>query len=151
MGLWRYSVLWYLGGMAYTGMELLWRGWSHSSMFAAGGTCFLLIGHLGELEKPLPLAWRSLAGAGIVTTVELAAGLLVNRNYQVWNYSAMPGNFLGQICLPFTLLWVAAASSVSPVRATGGSHGDESDPFCHVRIPQASTVWPFRFWLRGAG
>ena len=47
MGLWRYSVLWYLGGMAYTGMELLWRGWSHSSMFAAGGTCFLLIGHLG--------------------------------------------------------------------------------------------------------
>ena len=74
MGLWRYSVLWYLGGMAYTGMELLWRGWSHSSMFAAGGTCFLLIGHLGELEKPLPLAWRSLAGAGIVTTVELAAG-----------------------------------------------------------------------------
>lgn len=106
MGLWRYSVLWYLGGMAYTGMELLWRGWSHSSMFAAGGTCFLLIGHLGELEKPLPLAWRSLAGAGIVTTVELAAGLLVNRNYQVWNYSAMPGNFLGQICPPFTLLWV---------------------------------------------
>ena len=71
------------GGMAYTGMELLWRGWSHSSMFAAGGTCFLLIRPPGELEKPLPLAWRSLAGAGIVTTVELAAGLLVNRNYQV--------------------------------------------------------------------
>ena len=117
MGLWRYSVLWYLGGMAYTGMELLWRGWSHSSMFAAGGTCFLLIGHLGELEKPLPLAWRSLAGAGIVTTVELAAGLLVNRNYQVWNYSAMPGNFLGQICLPFTLLWVPVSLAIGLILA----------------------------------
>lgn len=75
-------------------------------MFAAGGTCFLLIGHLGELDRPLPLTWRMLAGAGIVTFVELAAGLLVNRNYQVWNYSAMTGNFLGQICLPFTLLWI---------------------------------------------
>lgn len=106
MRLWRYSVLWYLGGMAYTGLELLWRGWSHGSMFAAGGTCFLLIGHLGELDRPLPLTWRMLAGAGIVTFVELAAGLLVNRNYQVWNYSAMTGNFLGQICLPFTLLWI---------------------------------------------
>ena len=106
MRLWRYSVLWYLGGMAYTGLELLWRGWSHGSMFAAGGTCFLLIGHLGELDRPLPLTWRMLTGAGIITFVELAAGLLVNRNYQVWSYSAMPGNFLGQICLPFTLLWI---------------------------------------------
>ena len=106
MRLWRYAVLWYLGGMVYTGMELLWRGWSHGSMFVAGGVCFLLIGHLGEMAQPLPITWRMLIGAGIITTVELAAGLLVNRSYEVWNYSAMPGNFLGQICLPFTLLWI---------------------------------------------
>ena len=106
MRLWRYAVLWYLGGMVYTGMELLWRGWSHGSMFVAGGVCFLLIGHLGEMAQPLPITWRMLIGAGIITTVELAAGLLVNRGYEVWNYSAMPGNFLGQICLPFTLLWI---------------------------------------------
>ena len=106
MRLWRYAVLWYLGGMVYTGMEVLWRGWSHGSMFVAGGVCFLLIGHLGEMAQPLPITWRMLIGAGIITTVELAAGLLVNRSYEVWNYSAMPGNFLGQICLPFTLLWI---------------------------------------------
>lgn len=106
MRIWRYCVLWYLGGMAYTGMELLWRGWSHGSMFAAGGLCFLLIGHLGELERPLPVIWRMVLGSGIITMVELAAGLLVNRTYGVWDYSAMPGNFLGQICLPFSLLWI---------------------------------------------
>ena len=56
MRLWRYAVLWYLGGMVYTGMELLWRGWSHGSMFVAGGVCFLLIGHLGEMAQPLPIS-----------------------------------------------------------------------------------------------
>ena len=106
MGLWRYSVLWYLGGMAYTGWSFCGGDGATAACLPPGGTCFLLIGHLGSWKSPCPLAWRSLAGAGIVTTVELAAGLLVNRNYQVWNYSAMPGNFLGQICLPFTLLWV---------------------------------------------
>lgn len=106
MRIWRYSVLWYLGGMLYTGIELLWRGWSHPSMFAAGGVCFVLIGHLGEVPRPLPLVWRMVLGAGIVTMTELGAGLLVNQNHRVWDYSAMPLHFMGQICLPFTLLWI---------------------------------------------
>ena len=38
--------------------------------------------------------------------VELAAGLLVNRSFRVWDYRQMPMNFLGQICLPFSLLWI---------------------------------------------
>lgn len=106
MVFWEYSVLFYLGGMAYNGLELLWRGWTHGSMFVAGGVCFLLIGHLGELRKPLPLLWRTVLSAGIVTMVELAAGLAVNRQYAVWDYRALPGNLLGQISLPFTLLWL---------------------------------------------
>lgn len=103
---WRYSVMWYVGGMLYTGLELLWRGWSHGSMFAAGGLCFVLIGHLGELPRPMPLLPRAVLGAGIITAVELGAGLLVNRQFRVWDYRHLPGNFLGQICLPFTLLWI---------------------------------------------
>ena len=106
MKLWRCCVLGYLGGMLYTGLELLWRGWSHGSMFLAGGVCFLLIGHLGTVVQPLPVVWRGCVGAVIVTMVELAAGLLVNREYGVWDYRGVPGNFLGQICLPYTLLWI---------------------------------------------
>ena len=41
-----------------------------------------------------------------ITAVELAAGLLVNRGYHVWDYRQMPLNFLGQICLPYSLLWM---------------------------------------------
>ena len=87
-------------------LELLWRGWSHGSMFLAGGTCFLLIGHLEEVDRPLPLPIRMVVGAGIVTAVELGAGLLVNRAYRVWDYRNQPGNFLGQICPVYSLLWL---------------------------------------------
>ena len=55
MKIWRKSILFYLGGSAYMGLELLWRGRSHGSMFLAGGLCFLLIGHLGEVRPRLPL------------------------------------------------------------------------------------------------
>lgn len=103
----RKVILWYLGGTAYFTMEMLYRGWSHWSMFITGGLCFLAIGHLGELEKPLPIPAQMLLGGVIITAAELGCGLLVNRNFAVWNYSHMPYQFLGQICLPFTLLWVA--------------------------------------------
>lgn len=106
MKIWKKSVLFYLGGCAYVGLELLWRGRSHGSMFLAGGLCFLLIGHLGEVEPKLPLAARCVAGAGIVTMVELGIGLLCNRSYQVWDYRGQVGNFLGQICPAFSLLWI---------------------------------------------
>lgn len=106
MKIWRKSILFYLGGTAYMGLELLWRGRSHGSMFLAGGLCFLLIGHLGEVRPRLPLPLRCLTGAGIVTMVELGAGLLFNRAYQVWDYRDQPLNFHGQICPLFTILWI---------------------------------------------
>ena len=86
------------------GLELLWRGWSHSSMFLAGGSCFLLLGQLSRSRMKLPL--RALAGAGIITAVELLTGIIANRDYSVWDYRNMPMNYRGQICLPFCLLWV---------------------------------------------
>ena len=100
------AVLFCAGGLAYVGMELLWRGRSHSSMFIAGGVCFLLVGLLGRAEPRLPYPLRLLAGALIITCVELAVGMTVNRGYAVWDYRGQWGNFCGQICPLFTALWV---------------------------------------------
>ena len=75
-------------------------------MFVAGGTCFLLIGHLNHVHPRLPLPLRAVAGAGIVTMVELGIGLLCNRSFEVWDYRDRAGNFLGQICPMFTALWI---------------------------------------------
>ena len=73
-------------------------------MFAAGGICFLLLGKIRKL--PLPKTIKPLLGAGAITAVELGTGLLVNRDYHVWDYRKAPMNYRGQICLPFTLLWI---------------------------------------------
>ena len=91
-----------IGGGAYVGLEFLWRGYSHISMFAAGGVCFLLLGRLCKA----PWMMRIALGPVIITAVELTMGLLVNRGYQVWDYRGIPGNFLGQICPIYTILWL---------------------------------------------
>lgn len=103
------TALFSLGGSAYVALELLYRGFSHVSMFAAGGACFLLIGRLPRLSLPKPL--QACCGAGIITSVELMTGLLVNRQYTVWDYRGQPGNFLGQICPLFTLLWIPVSAA----------------------------------------
>ena len=76
-------------------------------MFLAGGIGFLLLGRLTKDRLP---PWAEvLIGAGIITMIELAAGLLFNREYTVWDYRDAPLNLWGQICLPFTLLWMSVS------------------------------------------
>ena len=101
---WKKPILFCIGGGTYVGLELLYRRRSHISMFAAGGSCFLLLGRLGKSKLP---SWsKPLFGTAIITTVELATGLLFNRRFTVWDYRDQPGNYRGQICLPFCLLWL---------------------------------------------
>ena len=107
MDLLKKTALFCIGGGAYVGLEILWRGYSHISMFAAGGVCFLLLGRLSRA----PLAVRTILGPVVITAVELATGLLVNRNYQVWDYRGSPGNFMGQICPVYMLLWLPLSAA----------------------------------------
>lgn len=104
----RKTTLFAIGGGAYVGLELLYRGRSHISMFGAGGVCFLLLGRLGRTALPFPL--KLTAGAGTITAVELLTGLLVNRDYHVWDYRGLRGNFRGQICPQFAALWLPVSA-----------------------------------------
>ena len=104
MKIWRYLFLFCAGGGIYSAIELLYRGRTHGSMFLLGGGLFLALGAM----RRLPLSWPALTilGALVVTAGELVTGLLVNRNYTVWDYRGLPLNFMGQICLQFSLLWL---------------------------------------------
>jgi len=104
-------VLFTLGGGAYVGLEKLWRGRSHGSMFLTGGTGFLLLGAIGKSLPRLPRAARAVVGAGAITALELTAGCIFNRRWQVWDYRGIPGNYLGQICPGFSLLWIPLAAA----------------------------------------
>ena len=100
------SILFCLGGTAYVIVELCWRGRSDGSMFLLGGMCFMIVGGKIAAVTQLPLALRLVAGATVITALELLTGLVVNRDYRVWDYRTMPLQFLGQICLSYSLLWI---------------------------------------------
>jgi uncharacterized membrane protein len=109
----RLMTLWLWGGFIYYCIELLWRGFSHPSMFIVGGICFLLLGIINNyLPWKLGLVWQALIGSVAITIVELIAGLIVNRwlGLGVWDYSDMPLNILGQVCLLFTGFWVVLSA-----------------------------------------
>ena len=101
-------ILFAIGGIVYIVIELLWRGYTHFSMFLLGGLCFRLIGSLNDYSsrKP-PLFFQMVLGAFIITALEFVCGYIVNIRLclNVWDYSDMPLNIMGQICLPYTLLW----------------------------------------------
>ena len=80
-------------------------------MFCLGGGCFVAIGELGKRLTGMPRVLRAAAGSGVCTLGELLTGLTFNRDYSIWDYRALPGNFRGQICLPFSLLWVPLSAA----------------------------------------
>lgn len=105
----KYFILWMVGGSVYYMIEIFYRGYSHSSMFIVGGICFLLIGAINEIFPwQLYLEVQLLLGDIAVLIVEFIAGCIVNiwLGLNVWDYSNLPCNLLGQICLPFAILWI---------------------------------------------
>ena len=98
-----------IGGALYVCVELLWRGHSHWTMAAVGGLCFVIIGGLNDyIPWEMPIWQQAGIGALFVTAMELVVGIPLNLmlGLHIWDYSDMPLNFLGQICLPFTILWL---------------------------------------------
>lgn len=104
-----YIMMFLTGGFLYCGLEILFRGYSHISMLLAGGTCFLLVGAVQHLLGSSASLLSQMLFCGImITTVEFIFGMVVNRQMQlnVWDYSGQQYNFLGQICLLYTNLWI---------------------------------------------
>jgi len=96
------------GGSLYYAVEMLWRGRSHWTMFILGGLCFVVIGAINELYSwDMALISQMTIAALSITILELVTGLLVNTwlNWGIWDYSNMPYNFMGQICLLYTNFW----------------------------------------------
>ena len=58
---------------------------------------------------PIKDSWLLLfAGSAVLTTVlEFITGCIVNLRFGlgVWDYSSVPFNLLGQVCLPFSVGW----------------------------------------------
>ncbi len=95
------------GGLLYGLIEILWRSYTHWSMLLTGGFCFTLLYKVFKKISLCPVYLKCLIGSGIITTVEFVSGCIFNKwlKYEVWDYSSLPMNFRGQICLPYSILW----------------------------------------------
>jgi len=77
-------------------------------MLVAGGICFILIGLIDQVFSwDMALISQMVLSAGIITAVEFLVGLIVNvwLKLNVWDYSDMPYNIMGQVCLLYTNIW----------------------------------------------
>ena len=102
-------ILMAVGGMLYALFEIGFRGYTHWTMIIVGGLCFYLIGLINEIIPWRMKIWKQcLIGSLVVTAVEFVSGCIINLwlGWGVWDYSDMPFNILGQVCLPFSVLWV---------------------------------------------
>ena len=104
----KYYTLGTLGGTVYVFIELLWRGYSHWSMFLLGGICFIALGLINEvIPWEMPLTVQMFIGCAIITVLEFITGCIVNLwfGWDVWDYSDLPYNLLGQISLKSSVGW----------------------------------------------
>lgn len=113
------TLLFTIGGIGYAGVEILWRQKTHFSMVIAGGVCFVMLDAIRRKMRGSSLVLQACVGALAITLVELAFGILFNIIFDmnVWNYSSMPFNFLGQICPLYTALWFLLSLFIIPFAA----------------------------------
>lgn len=104
----RELALFVIGALIYMLIEILFRGHTHWTMGVVGGLCFVIIGLLNEgYNWQMPFWKQCLIGACVITALEFVSGIILNviLGLGIWDYSGVPFNLFGQICLPFSIAW----------------------------------------------
>ena len=95
-------------GSIYYSLEVLYRGYSHVSMFILSGVLGVAIGLINEITPKINIWLETLIGTIIATIGEGVTGIIVNNilHLNVWDYSDLPFTFFyGQCNLIFCLIW----------------------------------------------
>lgn len=115
----KHVIRWVIGGLAYMGLELIWRGRTHWTMGLLAAVLCIPLDLANEYiipwDTPLPL--QAILGGLTVTGAELSAGLILNvwLGLGIWDYSSLPLNLWGQICPQFTALWCLLSLGMIPL------------------------------------
>ena len=100
---------------------MLWHQWLFP-YFAEGVAVVLIVLVLTPVKQALlklfggrmlPAVLVSILVTGAVcTTIDFTCGMICNQNYEVWDYRAMPFNFMGQVCLQNSSVYTVAATLI---------------------------------------
>lgn len=83
-------------------------GYTSLWMIPVGGLIGIVLGLLNETNHKLSPLTQTLLGTIFVVAVELLSGLLLNKvfNLNLWDYTYLKFNFLGQISLLHSFIWL---------------------------------------------
>ena len=95
-----------MGYFCYSLIEIVMRGYTHWTMSLTGGTVLTILYAINS-RRTMTLIRSCIIGTIMITAIELTVGIFDNviMHWNVWDYSDMPFNFLGQICIPFSAFW----------------------------------------------
>lgn len=100
-------VVFFLGSFFYGLTEYLYRGYTHWTMVITGGLVLLTFYFMTPVLLNMSVIRAATIGALIITAYEFIVGIIVNKifDWNVWDYSHLNGNILGQICPRYTFYW----------------------------------------------
>ena len=102
-------VLFFVGFCAYITIEWVYRGFSFLQMGCCGGIAIVILDKINnKLSWKVDILLQGLCGAALITFMELVIGELSLHTsvfQKMWDYSNVPLNFDGVICLPFSIVW----------------------------------------------
>lgn len=105
-------------GSVYYAMEIVFKKShkSHWTMFILAGLAgAIFIDGLNNLfSYEMDFLLQIFICSTTITVGELIVGLIWNQDYGIWNYTNMPFNYMGQICLPFYFLWMLLSAIFIP-------------------------------------
>lgn len=106
MKLSQYTFAFLMGYFIYSLIEIINRGYTHWTMALTGGFVLAIL-YAVNSRRTMTLIKSCFIGAVIITSIEFTVGVFDNiiMSWNVWDYSDMPFNILGQICPHFSLYW----------------------------------------------
>lgn len=102
-------VLFLFGFFTYMLIELMYRQYTYVLMGVVGGIAVLLIDQINNrISWDIDILIQGTIGSLIITFFEYAIGKLSLAGVLpvMWDYSNVPLNYKGIICLPFSLAWI---------------------------------------------
>ncbi|MBR4589371.1 MAG: hypothetical protein IKO36_01800 [Bacteroidaceae bacterium] len=102
-------VLFFTGFCIYITIETIFRGYSFPFSGVMGGLSVILIDKVNDyISWDVDLFWQALYGTCLITSMEFVVGLVAKYTPLLpvmWDYSSIPFNIYGVICLPFSIAW----------------------------------------------
>lgn len=133
--IYNYLIIFVIGAVAYSMLEIIWRGYTHISMALAGGICLMALYRLECVAKNCSLFLKCLIGALFITVVEFGFGCVVNKllGLGVWDYSDRFLNIMGQVCPLYTMLWFVICIPALGICKTVNRIFDKQENECEKR------------------